>query len=199
MLLFLEYMEGGSVEDMLRQKGPLEELLVRKFTWQMLIGVEFLHGKGIIHKDIKGANVLLDGQQQNIKLADFGISKVMTALKTVTGGRVTQGNVASFHWTSPEMLSGQSYGRKTDIWSVGCTVVEMLTTKPPMFNEHLLMQAKMFKIVNHEVEPPKDCTSIAFGFIEKCLRKQEIRPTAAELLKDDPFVQFSPEEMMEVF
>ena len=42
------------MEDMLRQKGPLEELLVRKFTWQMLIGVEFLHGKGIIHKDIKG-------------------------------------------------------------------------------------------------------------------------------------------------
>lgn len=66
---------------MLRQKGPLEELLVRKFTWQMLIGVEFLHGKGIIHKDIKGANVLLDGQQQNIKLADFGISKVMTVSK----------------------------------------------------------------------------------------------------------------------
>lgn len=123
----------------------------------------------------------------------------MTALKTVTGGRVTQGNVASFHWTSPEMLSNKPYGRKTDIWSVGCTVVEMLTTKPPLFYEDLDLAQRMYKIVNHQVEPPKDCKSIAFGFLKKCLSKEDVRPTAAELLKDDPFVQFSSEEMKEVF
>ncbi|CAH3169392.1 unnamed protein product [Porites evermanni] len=186
-LLFLEYMEGGTLEDLLRNKGPLEEPLVVKFTRQLLSAVDFLHTNGkkhIVHKDIKGANILLDGAQKNIKLADFGICTIMEELRTATGGLVTKNNVASFHWTSPELLAAEEFSRNTDIWSVGCTVVEMLTTKPPLFSEHLSARQKMFRIINHMIEPPTNCTSLAYGFLKRCLCPKETRASAAELLAD---------------
>ncbi|XP_068688923.1 uncharacterized protein [Montipora foliosa] len=177
-LLFLEYMEGGSMEDLLRHKGPLPETLVKKFTIQTLTAVDFLHNKeGVIHRDIKGGNLLLDKPQVNIKLADFGISKQMDKLKTATGGLVSKDFVASFYWTSPELLSGEPFGRKTDIWSVGCTVIEMLTAKPPLLDlkhEHLDVRARMFKIINLQVEPPDTCSSLAYGFLKRCLSIRRI-------------------------
>ncbi|XP_015753640.1 PREDICTED: serine/threonine-protein kinase PAK 6-like isoform X3 [Acropora digitifera] len=80
-LIFMEYMEGGAVDQLLEEKGRIEEPMVQKFTKQLLVAVSFLHNKGIIHKDIKGANILLDKPQQNIKLADFGICTKMNTLK----------------------------------------------------------------------------------------------------------------------
>ncbi|XP_068688924.1 uncharacterized protein [Montipora foliosa] len=166
--------QKGSMEDLLRHKGPLPETLVKKFTIQTLTAVDFLHNKeGVIHRDIKGGNLLLDKPQVNIKLADFGISKQMDKLKTATGGLVSKDFVASFYWTSPELLSGEPFGRKTDIWSVGCTVIEMLTAKPPLLDlkhEHLDVRARMFKIINLQVEPPDTCSSLAYGFLKRCLR-----------------------------
>lgn len=97
---------------------------------------------------------------------------------------MTKNNVASFHWTSPELLAGLKFTRNTDIWSVGCTVVEMLTTKPPLFFQNLSVAQKMFRIVNHLIEPPTDCTSLAFGFLKRCLCPKETRASAVELLAD---------------
>jgi len=192
LLLFLEYMEGGSVHDLLIRKGPIQDPLVRKFTLQILTGVDFLHNNGIIHKDIKGGNVLLDKHQMNVKLADFGISKIMTDLGTATGSRMTKDVTATVQWASPELLACDKVGFETDIWSVGCTVIEMLTAKPPL--DELLLPQRIAKISNHQVEPPHDCTSIAFGFLNKCLSKRDVRPSAAKLLKEDPFVNFTEEE-----
>lgn len=189
------------MEDLLRHKGPLPEALVKKFTRQTLIAVDFLHNNGFIHRDIKGGNLLLDKPQLNIKLADFGISKQMDKLKTATGGLVTKNVVASFYWTSPELLSGKPFGRKTDIWSVGCTVIEMLTAKPPLLDvkhEHLDVSARMFKILNLEVEPPETCSSLAYGFLKRCLSEKDLRPTAAELLQTDEFLKSPPTGLSEM-
>ncbi|KAK2554257.1 Mitogen-activated protein kinase kinase kinase 3, partial [Acropora cervicornis] len=166
-LIFMEYMEGGAMDKLLREKGRIEEPMVQKFTKQLLVAVAFLHNNRIIHKDIKGANILLDKHQENIKLADFGICTKMNTLKTATGGLVTKNNIASFHWTSPELLTNKPFGRNTDIWylkyrqkvcqSVGCTVIEMLTTMPPLLDpesEELDYNQKTYKIANLEVEPP---------------------------------------------
>ncbi|XP_073230003.1 uncharacterized protein [Porites lutea] len=187
VLLFLEYMEGGTLQDLVRNNGPLQEPLVVKFTRQLLSAVDYLHTNGkkhIVHKDIKGVNILLDGAQKNIKLADFGICTIMEELRTATGGLVTKNNVASFYWTSPELLAGEKFSRNTDIWSVGCTVVEMLTTKPPLFFEKLSVRQSMYRIINNQVEPPTNCTSLAFGFLKRCLCPKETRASAVELLAD---------------
>ncbi|XP_067019182.1 uncharacterized protein [Acropora muricata] len=191
-LIFMEYMEGGAMDKLLREKGRIEEPMVQKFTKQLLVAVAFLHNNGIIHKDIKGANILLDKHQENIKLADFGICTKMNTLKTATGGLVTKNNIASFHWTSPELLTNKPFGRNTDIWSVGCTVIEMLTTMPPLLDEELDYNQKTYKIANLEVEPPNNCSSLAFGFLVRCLSSREKRPEASELLETDDFVKQVP-------
>ncbi|CAH3169393.1 unnamed protein product [Porites evermanni] len=188
-ILLLEYMEGGSLMDWLKQGEPLQEPWVKKFTRQLLSAVNFLHTNGIkhvIHKDIKGANILLDKPRTNIKLADFGISTIMEQLRTATG-QLTSNNEASFYWTSPELLGEETFGRNTDIWSVGCTVIEMLTTKPPLFFENLTLDQKRFRIVHCQVDPPENCSPGASEFLQRCLRPRSERPSAAELLTD-PFV-----------
>lgn len=196
LLLFLEYMEGGSVMDLLISKGPIQEPLVRKFTLQILTGVDFLHNNKIIHKDIKGGNVLLDKNQMNVKLADFGISKIMTDLGTATGSRLTKNAAATIQWASPELLACDKVGYETDIWSVGCTVIEMLTAKPPL--NDLLLPQRIVKIASIQVEPPRDCSSIAYGFLKECLSAKDVRPSAAKLLKEDPFVNFTEEEQSQL-
>ncbi|KAK2551968.1 Mitogen-activated protein kinase kinase kinase 3 [Acropora cervicornis] len=195
-LIFMECMEGGSVANRLKDKGPLKEPVVQKFTRQLLDAVAFMHNiptNPVIHKDIKGANVLLDKLQKNIKLTDFGLCTEMNTLKTATGGFVTKNNVASFLWTSPEMLNNKRFGRNTDIWSVGCTVIEMLTSKPPLMdpeNQHLIDGQRMYMIAHRELKPPDSCSSLACRFLERCLSDSEERPSASELLKTDDFVKF---------
>src|SRR5690606_5048449 len=76
--IFLEYVPGGSVATMLKTYGPLQEPLIRKFVREILAGLSYLHNKDIIHRDIKGANVLVDNNG-NIKISDFGISKKIDA------------------------------------------------------------------------------------------------------------------------
>jgi len=148
---------------------------------------------GIIHKDIKGGNVLLDKHQINVKLADFGISKFMDDLGTATGSQLTKNVTATVQWASPELLDpNNKVGFETDIWSVGCTVIEMLTAKPPLHG--LLLPQIIAKISTLQVEPPSDCSSIAFGFLKQCLSAKDARPCAAKLLMEDPFVNFTEEE-----
>lgn len=195
LLMFLEYMEGGSVEQLLRLKGAMEEPLVRKFTWQILKAVDYIHNipnRGIvIHKDIKGANILLDKAQENIKLADFGICTIVKDVKTATGGFVTSEHLRTFHWSSPERLCGKEYSRNTDIWSVACTVVEMLTTNPPLGDSDLDMDAKMYKIVHFEIELPPEsvCSDMARSFLKRCFCPKDLRPSASDLLETDAFVK----------
>lgn len=114
--------------------------MVRKYTLQVLEGLEYLHENRIVHRDIKGANVLADSAG-NVKLADFGASKRLQTIKTMTGFKSVQGTP---YWMSPEVINGDGYGRKSDIWSVGALVVEMFTTQPP-FAEYEPMAA-LFKI-----------------------------------------------------
>lgn len=84
---------------------------------QVLEGLEYLHAHRIVHRDIKGANVLVDGQG-NVKVADFGASKRLQTIKTMTGFKSVHGTP---YWMSPEVINGCGYGRKSDIWYV-CAV-----------------------------------------------------------------------------
>ncbi|XP_065900703.1 uncharacterized protein [Dysidea avara] len=171
----------GSLRKFLSNHGPLNENLTRRYTRQLLEGVKYLHSRNIVHRDIKGDNVLRDSKG-NIKIADFGTSKHLQTIhfseakaNTFTG---------TWHWMAPEVFKCQPINTKSDIWSVGCTVFEMLTGKPPFYE---LSQYQLMCLItndNHlDIQLPPHCSTAAHDFVASCLRKDvSSRPSAVELL-----------------
>ncbi|XP_071941990.1 mitogen-activated protein kinase kinase kinase 2-like isoform X2 [Antedon mediterranea] len=189
--IFMEFMPGGSLKDIIKAYGALTESVTRKYTRQILEGVSFLHASHIVHRDIKGANILRDSMG-NIKLADFGASKrLQTICTAVTGMKTVTGTP---YWMSPEIINGEGYGRKADVWSIGCTVVEMLTTKPPWAEFEAM--AAIFKIATQPTNPslPGNVSNDAKDFI-RCTFQQapKDRPLAVQLLGHRFVSQFNME------
>eukprot|EP00047_Mylnosiga_fluctuans_P014013 m.34704 g.34704 ORF g.34704 m.34704 type:complete len:541 (+) comp5253_c0_seq1:31-1653(+) len=181
LIIFMEYVPGRSLSNRLRDYGAFSEDVTRRYTRQILEGIDFLHHNLIVHRDIKGANVLCDAQG-NVKLADFGSSRRLQNIRTVTGFHSVHGTP---YWMAPEILNGQGYGRKADIWALGATVVEMLTTKAPFSDVEPLVA--LFKIG----QPTTDFTAIipegvsvgGRSFLLSCFQRDpSARPSAAELL-----------------
>ncbi|MBN3296466.1 M3K3 kinase, partial [Amia calva] len=185
LTIFMEYMPGGSVKDQLKAYGALTENVTRKYTRQILEGMSYLHSNMIVHRDIKGANILRDSAG-NVKLGDFGASKrLQTICMSGTGIRSVTGTP---YWMSPEVISGEGYGRKADVWSLGCTVVEMLTEKPP-WAEYEAMAA-IFKIATQPTNPtlPSHTSEHTRDFVRRIFVEAKHRPSAEELLRH-PFSQ----------
>lgn len=110
---------------MIQKYAPLSEQLIRLYTKQILKGLEYLHSHQLIHRDIKAANVLVD-RKGVCKLSDFGTAKMIFGMDEKLNS--LKGTV---NWMAPEVIKQSGYGRYADIWSVGCTVYEMLTGGPP--------------------------------------------------------------------
>ncbi|XP_036307531.1 mitogen-activated protein kinase kinase kinase 3 isoform X6 [Pipistrellus kuhlii] len=169
----------GSVKDQLKAYGALTESVTRKYTRQILEGMSYLHSNMIVHRDIKGANILRDSAG-NVKLGDFGASKrLQTICMSGPGMRSVTGTP---YWMSPEVISGEGYGRKADVWSLGCTVVEMLTEKPP-WAEYEAMAA-IFKIATQPTNPqlPSHISEHGRDFLRRIFVEARQRPSAEELL-----------------
>ena len=119
--IFMEYAVGGSLASLVKKcTRRLPEDTVRLYVVQILQGLSFLHAKGIIHRDIKGDNVLLDASG-NAKLADFGCAKEMASATRLCGTYA-----GTPYWMAPEVIRNKGYDAKADIWSVGCTTIEAL-------------------------------------------------------------------------
>lgn len=180
--IFLEYVPGGLITSMLNNYGPFKEPLIRNFTSQILIGLKYLHSKSIIHRDIKGGNILIDNTG-GAKISDFGISKKMET--SIQAKRASlQGSV---YWMAPEVVRQIAHTEKSDIWSVGCLIIEMFTGKHP-FPEFSQMQA-IFRIGTHTTpELPENCTPECKDFLKKTFTiDYRERPSAKDLLKH-PFL-----------
>uniref|UniRef100_A0A3B4XSK2 Mitogen-activated protein kinase kinase kinase 22 n=1 Tax=Seriola lalandi dorsalis TaxID=1841481 RepID=A0A3B4XSK2_SERLL len=177
----------GSIKDQLKAYGALTEKVTRRYTRQILQGVSYLHSNMIVHRDIKGANILRDSSG-NVKLGDFGASKrIQTICMSGTGIKSVTGTP---YWMSPEVINGEGYGRKADVWSVACTVVEMLTQKPP-WAEYEAMAA-IFKIATQPTKPmlPEGVSDACRDFLRQVFVEEKWRPTA-DVLLSHPFVQGS--------
>jgi len=172
----LEYVECGSLAGLLKKFGVFPEQLIASYTAQILQGLKYLHGEGIIHRDIKGDNILItkDGM---VKLADFGTAKLEDAEKK------TQTVVGTPYWMAPEVIEMSACGPTSDIWSVGCTVIELLTGAPPYFE--LGPMSALFNIVEDRHPPlPEKMSDDLRSFLKVCFKKDpRQRPTAAELLE----------------
>ncbi|XP_059139072.1 mitogen-activated protein kinase kinase kinase 3-like [Physella acuta] len=187
LTLFFEYISLGSVKDCVDNNGPLPEEKIKLYTKQILEGLKYLHERNppIIHRDIKGENVLLK-DEMNIKLTDFGLSKIVhsaTQARTVAG---------TYNWMAPEVVSAKNkipYDYKVDIWSLGCTVVEMATRRPPFPD---LTPAKVIKALTESREPtytlPKSASEQMRNFLELTLQiNPHDRPSTAELISHSFF------------
>lgn len=190
--IFLEYVPGGSVHLMLQLYGPFEEPLIRNFIRQVLVGLSYLHSMDIVHRDIKGANILID-IKGTVKISDFGISKKVadgddeeesSRSKAAPRRASLQGSV---YWMAPEVVKQTSYTKKADIWSVGCLVVEMFTGNHP-YPKFSQMQA-IFKIGTHtRPELPEWCTDDGKAFLYKTFEFDYMkRPDAVDMLLE-PFL-----------
>ena len=184
--IFLEYVPGGSIAAMLVQYGTMKEPLIRSFCGQILQGLAYLHSKQIIHRDIKGANVLVDNRG-TIKISDFGISKRVEAsalLHPKTGGHVHRPSLqGSIFWMAPEVVKQTHYSLKADIWSLGCLIVEMFTGSHP-FPDYSQLQA-IFQIGTTSAKPatPEGLSPDGKDFLRQTFEIDEsMRPTADQLL-----------------
>ena len=183
--IFLEYVPGGSVQTMLNSYGALPEPLVRSFVRQILNGLSYLHNQDIIHRDIKGANILVDNKG-TIKISDFGISKKLEASNILSGANNNKHRPSlqgSVFWMAPEVVKQTSYTRKADIWSLGCLVVEMMTGNHP-FPDCSQLQA-IFKIGGGKASPtiPESASPEAQEFLRQTFEiDHNLRPSADELM-----------------
>eukprot|EP01065_Artemidia_motanka_P051307 TRINITY_DN9020_c0_g1_i1.p1 TRINITY_DN9020_c0_g1~~TRINITY_DN9020_c0_g1_i1.p1 ORF type:complete len:1515 (+),score=278.16 TRINITY_DN9020_c0_g1_i1:607-4545(+) len=125
--IFMEYVAGGSLLRLIEQFGALTEQVAGTYTVQILEGLKYLHENKAVHRDIKGANILLtvDGVP---KLADFGAATYIQARGEAT---LQNSVIGTPNWMPPEVVTQNGHAQPADIWSLGCTVMEMVTGKPP--------------------------------------------------------------------
>ncbi|KDO25868.1 STE/STE11/CDC15 protein kinase [Saprolegnia parasitica CBS 223.65] len=189
LYIILEYMENGSLAQFMKKFGTLSETLVAMYITQVLRGLAYLHAQGVLHRDVKGANILTtkDGL---VKIADFGVAiKLNEAQKS-------NSVVGSPYWMAPEVIEMAGWSSASDIWSVGCTIIELLTQKPPYFD--LAPMAALFRIVQDDHPPlPKNISPALHDFIMKCFMKEpRLRLSADELLLH-PWVSQIPRNKVE--
>eukprot|EP00276_Gloeochaete_wittrockiana_P021902 CAMPEP_0184349714 /NCGR_PEP_ID=MMETSP1089-20130417/36429_1 /TAXON_ID=38269 ORGANISM="Gloeochaete wittrockiana, Strain SAG46.84" /NCGR_SAMPLE_ID=MMETSP1089 /ASSEMBLY_ACC=CAM_ASM_000445 /LENGTH=390 /DNA_ID=CAMNT_0026682131 /DNA_START=39 /DNA_END=1211 /DNA_ORIENTATION=+ len=183
----LEYMDGGSLLDLVKMNGPIPENMLAHITIQILKGLAYLHKeKHIIHRDIKPSNFLINSRGQ-VKISDFGVSGQLASSLSSEQCASWCGTVC---YMSPERISGQKYSYDSDIWSVGLSLVECALGRfpypPPGENTR---QLGFWELMDYIVSrPPPTLPSTPFSpefcnFVDTCLKKNPaVRPTANELL-----------------
>lgn len=182
--IFLEYVPGGSIGSCLRRYGKFEEDMTSSFLNQTLQGLAYLHKQGILHRDLKADNLLVD-YQGTCKISDFGTVRRSEDIYANVENMSLQGSI---FWMAPEVvsLSRKGYSAKVDIWSLGCVVLEMLAGRRPWSDEEAVQA--MFKIGAERRAPPvpKDVkiSKPAAHFLRNCFEiDPDRRPTAARLLE----------------
>ncbi|KAL6651882.1 hypothetical protein ACP70R_010807 [Stipagrostis hirtigluma subsp. patula] len=221
--IILEYVENGSLANIIKPNkfGPFPESLVAVYIAQVLEGLVYLHEQGVIHRDIKGANILTT-KEGLVKLADFGVATKLTEADINTHSVVgtpywmapevfcyEDGFANKCRWrhkicgfakdvwkqgclnkSSPEVIEMSGVCAASDIWSVGCTVIELLTCAPPYYD--LQPMPALFRIVQ-DVQPPipEGLSPEITDFLRQCFQKDAMQRPDAKTLLMHPWLQNS--------
>uniref|UniRef100_A0A8C2K1R1 non-specific serine/threonine protein kinase n=1 Tax=Cyprinus carpio TaxID=7962 RepID=A0A8C2K1R1_CYPCA len=184
----MEYCGGGSLQDIYQVTGPLKEKQIAYICRETLQGLNHLHETGKIHRDIKGANILLT-DRGDVKLADFGVAAEISASVAKR-----KSFIGTPYWMAPEVAAVEKkggYNHLCDIWAVGITAIELAELQPPMFDLHP-MRALML-MSKSSFQPPKlkdksKWPAVFHSFVKMCLIKSPRKRPTAETLLQHPFV-----------
>ncbi|KAJ2691275.1 Protein kinase of the Mitotic Exit Network [Coemansia spiralis] len=176
--IILEYCEGGSLQNILRKFSKFPENLVGVYVAQILDGLSYLHSNAILHRDIKPGNILLV-KEGVVKLADFGVARIQNGLDTVVG---------SPYWIAPEVLQLKGATSASDIWSLGCTIVQLVDGKAPY--QDLPPMAAMFRIGQDEHPPfPSNISPQLRDFLSRCLVHVPSARASADELRQHEWIR----------
>ncbi|KAJ7765490.1 STE/STE11/cdc15 protein kinase [Mycena maculata] len=174
--IVLEYAENGSLGQTLKAFGKLNERLVASYVVKILEGLHYLHSSDVVHCDLKAANILTT-KNGNVKLSDFGVSLNLRAME-----REIKDVAGTPNWMAPEVIELKGASPKSDIWSLACTVVELLTGRPP-YAEIANSMSVMFRIVEDDMPPlPEGCSPLLEDFLTQCFDKDPTKRPSADLL-----------------
>jgi mitogen-activated protein kinase kinase kinase 3 len=201
--IFQEWVPGGSVSCLLSKFGSFSIEVIQSYISQTLIGLSYLHDNDIMHRDIKGSNILVN-DEGIVKLADFGASKKLKNLASNMMMSLTVRGTPYF--MAPEVFE-EKYSAKADIWGIGCVAIQMVTSTPPWKESGFTNPISLFNhIKKNKGSPPmehpqkesfskrqKMLWTMLEAFVSRCFEQDPSeRPSARELL-DDPFVSIISE------
>ncbi|XP_077646541.1 serine/threonine-protein kinase PAK 3-like [Lonchura striata] len=182
LCLVMEFMDGGTLFDVLRAVY-LEEGQIGAVCRECLQGLHFLHSRQVIHRDIKSGNVLV-GMDGSVKLADFGLCAQLSPERSKRSSRV-----GTPSWMAPEVVRGEAYGPKVDIWSLGIMGLEMVEGEAPY---ERMARVRVFELIETNGPPklqnPRHHSALLRDFLRCCLQADEDRRWSAQELLQHPFV-----------
>ncbi|KAJ4486041.1 kinase-like domain-containing protein [Lentinula aciculospora] len=190
--IFMEYIAGGTIGSCLKAHGKFNDEVTKAFARQMLEGLEYLHSRGIIHRDIKADNILVD-RSGVCKISDFGISKQAEDIN----GRAFTGMRGTVYWMAPEAVNPKEtngYDAKVDIWSIGCVVLEMWSGRRPWHGEEQI--PVLLKLYNQKLPPPIPAGLLlsdeAMDFRERAFTINPKERASAAVLRSHPYLVMKP-------
>jgi serine/threonine protein kinase len=182
--IFLEYEGGGSIAKLIDKYGNFKENLVRLYSKQILEGLEYLHAHNVIHRDIKGANVLV-GPNGVCKLVDFGGAKEIYHKEKGLHSSLN----GTPYWMAPEVVRQTGHGRQADIWSFGCTVIEMATGRPPWAERENAFA--VFFFIGQTIDPPQypdEFSEEGKDFLNLIFKRDPKERANVRVLLNHPFI-----------
>ena len=182
--IVLEFCSKGSLSNLIKTYKNLNENIIRKYISQILDGLEYLHANNIIHRDIKCANILI-GEGGICKLTDFGEAKLIKKEKNLNSSIHGTAN-----WIAPEIIKSSAETRFSDIWSFGCTIIEMFQGKPPYSDKKDTLS--IFNCIIKDKEPPEipeKMSDLLKDFVQKCIFFEPSKRYNVYELKRHPFLQ----------
>lgn len=176
--IVMELMSGGSLTNII-SCVVMNEQQIATLSREILEGLNHLHSRGLVHRDIKSDNVLLSREDGKVKLTDFGYCA------QIDGGTQRTSMVGTPYWMAPEVIRRQAYGPKVDVWSFGILLIEMIEGEPPLLHENPI---RALYLIATESAPtlknPENSSQELRDLIDKCLQKNpEDRPLPLELLQ----------------
>ncbi|XP_020236471.1 mitogen-activated protein kinase kinase kinase 17 [Cajanus cajan] len=174
--LHLEYMPGGTVADLAH--ADVDQRLLRRYAWCIVSALRDVHARGFVHCDVKGRNVLLAADGSVAKLADFGAAVAAEAAVMPRGSPM---------WMAPEVVRRERQGPEADVWSLGCTVVEMVTGKPA-WEDRGVDTLSRIGYSDELPEFPSKLSELGRDFLDKCLRREPRERWSCDRLLQHPFL-----------
>ena len=184
LYILMEFASGGDLYHLLKEHKKTRKLWSEKdiwwFAYEILLGVEYLHSKNIIHRDIKTLNIFT-ATDKHIKLGDLGVSKIVNSMIPLQGTRV-----GTPLYLAPELIRHQPYSFKVDIWAIGWALYHWCSFEPPFVGDNLIVLGNTIVHKKPKAIPKSYSPKLAL-FIEKLLAKSsENRPSAKEALRMIP-------------